>query len=115
MITSCVIHSLLISNATAYTGAQNIQEAIITDPSISRRCESLVGNRKKKIKHRQRLTYLSQRNKKLLKITPKEKISIKKVLKENQESILKEMRLTSLKIQDIEENIIRRGCPGISL
>jgi hypothetical protein len=114
-ITVCVIFSYFFNDAYSYSGAQNIQEAIVTDPSISRRCENLVDSRKKKIKHRQRLTYLNERNKKLQKITPTVKKSIRTKLIENQASIAKELRLTNLRIQDIEESIIRRGCPGISL
>ncbi|EQC52369.1 hypothetical protein M901_0433 [Bacteriovorax sp. DB6_IX] len=114
-MTRCIICVILFSSALAYTGASNIQEAIITDPSISRRCESLVDNRRRKVKHRQRLTYLNERNKKLQKATPVAKKSIRQKLIENQKSIFKELRLTNLRIQDIEESIIRRGCPGISL
>jgi len=114
-MTVYVIFLILFNQVQAYTGSKNIQEAIITDPSISRRCENLVDNRKKKVKHRQRLTYLNERNKKLQKMTPKAKISIRNKLIENRKSISKELRLTNLRIQDIEESIIRRGCPGISL
>lgn len=93
----------------------NIQDKIITDPSISRRCDELIEKRKQKINHRMRLTYILERSKKLRKDTPEPKVSIKEKLTETMLGIIKELKLTNLRIADLEENIIRRGCPGISL
>ena len=33
----------------------------------------------------------------------------------NQDNIYRELKLTQLQIQGLDENIIRRGCPGIAL
>jgi hypothetical protein len=115
LITGALCAILIHFSASAASIATNVEEAIVTDPSISRRCEALATKRTQKVKHRQRLTFLKLRNVKLQKITPKNKISIKDKLEDNLLSIKKELALTNLKIQNIEEDIIRRGCPGLIL
>lgn len=100
--------------ATNYT-IDNIQDKIITDPSISRRCEELMNNRKQKVAHKQRLTYLIEQAKKLKAQTPPNKVSVDKKLTQTALDLIKESKLTFYQISLIEENIIRHGCPGLSL
>ncbi len=63
----------------------------------------------------QRLNALLQRNEDLIKKSPHAKISIQSRLKSNQVKIKNELHLTNLQIDSMEENIIRSGCPGLSL
>ncbi len=112
-LTICV--ALTQNYVLSQTGSILLRETIITDPSISKTCEVLITKRKNKIKHRQRLSALAQRNQKLQGLTPIEKESVRKKLVSNLQSIKKEIILTNLKVRHVEEDIIRRGCPGIKL
>lgn len=94
---------------------QSPQESIITDPSISRRCDALIQQRQEKVEHRQRLLFLLDRNKTLLGSTPAAKKSIAAKLRENQHRTIQELKITNLKVIKIEEQIVRRGCPGLTL
>ncbi|MFX3675449.1 MAG: hypothetical protein ACN6I6_00275 [bacterium] len=88
---------------------------VITDPAISRRCQNLLDQRNEKVILRQKLATLLSRNERLAKITPPEKKSISRELTANNLGISKELRLVNLRIQRDEENLIRKGCPGIQL
>ena len=99
---------------TFSASAQDLSVDIINDPSISRRCQSLLQKRQKKIDIKNRLQGLKLRNERLQKITPKNKVSVKTKLERNLGRIGRELRLVKLKITDLEETIVRQGCPGIS-
>ena len=88
---------------------------IITDPNLSMRCKELMQERNDKIKIRQRLNDLLQRNQNLLKSTPDMRVQMKKRLEASQISVRNELYLASLQVQNMEESIIRSGCPGINL
>ena len=115
-----IIFILLIMSATCYshetTDSENeFSVNVITDPAISRRCQNLLEERNEKVDLRQKLGSLLARNERLAKITPDGKKSISRELKANNLAISKELRLVNLKIQRDEENLIRKGCPGIQL
>jgi hypothetical protein len=95
--------------------AQDYRSTVVTDPSISRRCGALMGKRNQKIDHKQKLKTLVIRNQKIQKIVPNEKRSIKQSLQKNLRHLEHELKLTLVQIQNQEENIIRKGCPGITL
>lgn len=95
--------------------AQDYRSTVVTDPSISRRCGALMGKRNLKIDHKQKLKTLVIRNQKIQKIVPNEKRSIKQSLQKNLRHLEHELKLTLVQIQNQEENIIRKGCPGITL
>lgn len=95
--------------------AQDYKRSVVTDPSISRRCEALLNERDNKIGHKQRLNALILRNERLQEITPPERQSVTTKLQKNLQHLRHELKLTLTKIQHQEENIIRRGCPGITL
>lgn len=95
--------------------AQDYRSTVVTDPSISRRCDALMGKRNLKIEHKQKLKSLIVRNKKIQKIVPGEKRSVKQSLQKNLRHLEHELKLTLVQIQNQEENIIRKGCPGITL
>ena len=94
--------------------AQDFQ-SIIEDPTVSLRCKSLLEERNEKIIYQQKLKNLLQRTKKLEKHSAQNRTSILKQIQINQTEIENDLRLTSMRIQSMEENIIRKGCPGIRL
>ena len=95
--------------------AQDYKKTVVTDPGISRRCDALMKERTQKIDHKQKISGLLERNKRLLKLTPLERKSLRKKLKKNFKRLTQELRHTLNQIQNREENIIRKGCPGITL
>lgn len=109
--TLCAI--LVLLSRPAFS--QDYKRSVVTDPSISRRCEALMEERNQKIQHKQRLKTMIVRNEKIQKITPPERQSILKKLKRNKISLENELKLTLSKIKNHEENIVRKGCPGITL
>jgi len=92
-----------------------LMQDAITKPALSLRCKEVLGERNEKIKVQQRLNALLQRNQDLIKKTPKAKPSMHNRLLSNQIKIKNELYLTNLNIENMEENIVRSGCPGISL
>jgi hypothetical protein len=99
--------------------AQNQEEALMRDaisrPALSLRCKELHSERTDKIKTQQRLNALLQRNRDLIKKSPKAKESLHARLESTQLKIKNEIHLTNLQIESMEENIVRSGCPGIAL
>lgn len=95
--------------------AQDYENTVVTDPSISRRCEELLGKRNQKVGHKQKLMELITRNRRLLKYVPKEKKTVKTKLITNYGKLKNELRLSLIKISHLEENIVRTGCPGLAL
>jgi hypothetical protein len=95
--------------------AEDYKRTVITDPNISRHCELLTERRQEKIANKQRILAMIERNKHLQKITPENKISVKNKLEINLGHLEHELVLTKTQIQYQEENIVRKGCPGISL
>ena len=92
-----------------------IRGAVITDPSTTRRCEELIRERSEKITYKNKLLSLLDRNKKLKLMTPSQKISILETLDRTQKSLEDKLDKASQKIQTSGEEIIRVGCPGITL
>jgi hypothetical protein len=82
---------------------------------VARRCEILTDTRDLKLENKQRILALIERNKHLQKITPENKLTLKKKLEKNLGHLQHELLLTTQQIQFHEENIVRKGCPGISL
>lgn len=95
--------------------AEDYKRTVITDPSISRRCELLTEKRQEKIANKQRILAMIERNKHLQTITPENKVSVKRKLEVNLGHLEHELILAQTQIQYQEENIVRKGCPGITL
>lgn len=91
-----------------------MQDAI-TKPVLSLRCKELFKERAEKIKIQQRLNALLSRNQDLIKKSPKAKEGLHSRLMSNQVKVKNELYLTNLQIETMEENIVRSGCPGLSL
>lgn len=95
--------------------SQDWQGSVINDPVLTSRCQELLEERNQKITFRQKLAGLIQRNERLKKITPASKLTVKKKLDANNKRLSREFELSKLKLTNMEENIIRKGCPGITL
>ena len=106
---------LIVLLGISTVSAQDYKRTVINDPSISRRCELLTETRQEKIAHKQRILALIERNRHLQSITPENKVTVKKKLESNLGHLQHELELTQTQIQYHEENIVRKGCPGISL
>lgn len=91
-----------------------MQDAI-TKPVLSLRCKELFNERADKIKVQQKLNALLQRNEDLIRKSPKAKESVQARLASSKIKIKNELYLTNLQIETMEENIVRSGCPGLSL
>lgn len=94
---------------------EELMQDAITKPVLSLRCKELFAERSDKVKIQQRLNGLLQRNADLIKKSPKAKEGIHARLESTQVKIKNELYLTNLQIQTMEENIVRSGCPGLSL
>ena len=94
---------------------EDYRQTVITDPAISRRCSALIDQRQQKIDHKQKLRSLLERSKRLLQLTPPERKTLLDKLRKNRKRLTRELKLTLNQIQTKEENIIRKGCPGITL
>lgn len=105
---------LALSGAGAAQDDYLMQDAI-TKPSLSLRCKELLKDRSDKVKVQQRLNALLQRNQDLIKKSPKAKPSMRNRLLSSQVRIKNELHITNLNIETMEENVVRSGCPGISL
>jgi hypothetical protein len=92
-----------------------LMQDAITKPVLSLRCKELFKDRADKIKMQQRLSALLQRNEDLIKKSPKAKQTLHARLKSNQVKVKNELYLANLQIETMEENIVRSGCPGLSL
>lgn len=89
--------------------------SVITDPVVSRRCKSLLREREKKIRIRQRLNSMILRNEKLQESLKESQKVAKQRLELNKTQLRNNLRLTAIRVKAMEENIIRKGCPGITL
>lgn len=111
------IISVILLALTQSSPAQDdsLMQDAITKPALSLRCKELLRERSEKIKIQQRLNALLQRNQDLIKKSPKARATLHAHLEANQLKIKNELHLTNLSIEAMEENIVRSGCPGISL
>lgn len=106
---------IILLGFSTHVSAEDYKRTVITDPSTSRRCELLTQARQEKIGNKQRILAMIERNKHLQKITPENKESVKKKLEINLGHLEHELTLVMTQIQFHEENIVRKGCPGITL
>ncbi len=105
----------LLTALSLHANEVDYRRSVITDPSISRRCEKLLQKRKRKLNHKQKLQGLIRRNENLQKSAPRERQTLIKKLEKNLGQLKQELKITLLEIENQEENIIRKGCPGVTL
>jgi len=106
---------LLALSFVAYSQDADLTQDAITKPALSLRCKELFNERAEKIKVQQRLNALLQRNQDLIHKTPKASEGVHARLKVSQVKIKNELYLVNLQIETREENIVRSGCPGLTL
>ncbi len=111
----CIILIFSLNLMAAGTDEEYIRGAVITDPATTRRCEELIKERSEKITYKNRLLSLIDKNKKLKEMTPENKISIHETLDQTRKSLDEKLEKFTKKIQESGEEIIRVGCPGITL
>jgi hypothetical protein len=98
-----------------FSQSDPLMQDAITKPVLSLRCKELFKDRSDKIKVQQRLNGLLQRNEDLVKKSPQAKQTLHARMKATQLKIKNELYLTNLQIETMEENIVRSGCPGLTL
>jgi hypothetical protein len=106
---------LLALSPLSFPQDEAVMQDGISKPSLSLRCKELFKERAQKIKVQQHLNALLQRNQNLIKKSPRAQSSLHNRLLSNQVKVKNELHLTNLQIESMEENIVRSGCPGLSL
>lgn len=104
-------------NSLAVNGDINldINEDLIVTPIMSRKCQELLKFREQRIKLRQKAQFLVKRVEKLLKNSPSQRKYLKKKLELVQSEIGQEIYLLTFQISSLEEDIVRKGCPGVRI
>ncbi|MBL7666231.1 MAG: hypothetical protein JNM93_13930 [Bacteriovoracaceae bacterium] len=97
------------------TWAQTLEEQILEDPMVSLYCKEMIAERNDKITVKQKLNELLQRSQKLRKAAPTNKKLAALKLDLSQKQIEMDLQSTVIRIREMEENIVRGGCPGINL
>ncbi|MBG07208.1 MAG: hypothetical protein CME68_00480 [Halobacteriovoraceae bacterium] len=111
-----LISFLCFIQTTLFSKERSLPErSVVTDPSLSRRCEVLLKRRKERVRHKLKLMALSRRNLNLQKNLTPEKETLRKKLKKNHYEINLEISLLKQKIKREDEEVIRTGCPGVIL
>lgn len=112
----CLILFALISCfQAAPVSAQSSMADLITDPSVSLRCKELIKDRNTKVLTKQRMKDLLKRNEKMITKTPRHKKTVLSKLRLAYQELRNEIYLINVIIRNMEENIVRKGCPGIRL
>lgn len=106
---------LLALTGLAHPQESDLLQDAITKPNLSFRCKELFKERENKIRIQQKLSSLLQRNESLTRKTPETKEGIRARLKANHVRVRNELHLATLQLAHMEENIVRSGCPGLSL
>lgn len=110
-----ILFFILVFFSQVMAQERDFSRSIITDPSISRRCDALIELRNQKLSYKQKIQALLKRCERLIKMAPPEKLTLNKKLNQSRRHLEQELKLAVDKLQNQEEDIIRKGCPGISL
>lgn len=106
---------LLALTLSSFAQEDDLLQDPITRPALSLRCKEMIKERDAKVKVQQRLQGLLQRNRDLIKKTPRARETLHARVEAHQIRVRNELHLTELQIQTMEENVVRSGCPGIVL
>lgn len=109
LVTLCI--SLPIFPTQAQLGVRDI----IRDPSVSLRCRELIQERGEKLEVKQKTQFLLRRSEGLRENAPEPKVSIKRKLKVSAAKLRRKLFVVEKQIDRMEENIVRKGCPGITI
>ncbi|MBF0359465.1 MAG: hypothetical protein HQK49_00545 [Oligoflexia bacterium] len=91
------------------------EENVVTNPKISIMCDELLKTRENRIILKQKAIALSKRIEKLRTQIPERKKTLIKKLEYISSRVDQQIELMNLQAKSLEENIVRRGCPGISI
>ncbi len=108
-----LIYFLFLS--TSFAQEEIGQQTVIEGADLRRKCDFLMNKREEKIAYKNKLRILLKKNEKILDAAPThKKVSRTKLMKQN--IILKhKLDLAIDEIKRQNEEIIKRGCPPISL
>lgn len=106
---------LLALTLSSFAQDDDLLQDPITRPALSLRCKEMIKERDAKVRVQQRLQGLLQRNRDLIKKTPRAKETLHARVEAHQIRVRNELHLAELQIQTMEENVVRSGCPGIAL
>lgn len=106
---------LLALTLSSFAQEDDLLQDPITRPALSLRCKEMIKERDLKVRHSQRLQALLERNRDLIKKTPRARETLHARVEAHQLRVRNELHLTELQIQSMEEKVVRSGCPGIVL
>lgn len=109
-----LIFALIITLQHAFLFAMD-NENMINSGAYSSRCTSLMQERNEKIHHIQKLKSLKKKTLSLKNKSEKKRPTAVKRLELSLLEIENNLRLSEMRLKNMEENIIRQGCPGIRL
>lgn len=106
---------IVLALSLSYAQDDYLMQEAITRPAMTLRCKEMLEERDSKVRVQQKLNSLLQRNQDLIKKNPKANQGTQNRLQSSLIKVKNELHLTNLNIETMEENIVRSGCPGISL
>lgn len=94
---------------------KELEENIINKPLLGKKCQFLLQERAGKLRHKEKLLDLRVRNLNVMSELKKTQKALRRNLELNAKQITRNIELNDLKLKNMEINIIRQGCPNISL
>lgn len=88
--------------------------SVITAPTVSSKCRVLIEEREKRVKMKQTLSALIERNIKLQHLETKD-LELKRKLIGNLRKLRNEYLFTKNKVRHLTSEIVITGCPGVTL
>ena len=88
---------------------------VLPDPVIGERCEEMAERRKAKYQYKERLKELIVKNMNIRRETPPQKERLLRSLAKIHNDLNQRRHLIQMQIANLEEDIIRKGCPGIQV
>jgi len=98
----------------AVANGQLNESSVLTNPSISKRCHELKRDKDKILSVKQRLSALIERNRRLRQRSSKDQKNLQKITHTLQGNLKREFALVKTRLANLNENLIRKGCPGIN-
>lgn len=95
--------------------AQSTHLSIIRDPHLNGRCKELLAKRYQLIEIKRKIKGLLNTNVNLRSGIPPEKINLHKKIYRNHQKLEREYYYIGQKIINLEETLIKRGCPGVQM
>lgn len=103
----CFLHQQL--------AAQSTHLSIIKDPHLNGRCKELLTKRYQLVEIKRKIKGMINTNHNLTAGIPPEKINLHKKLYRNHQKLQREYYYVGQKIINLEETLIKRGCPGVRM